>query len=427
MINHVGSVPDNVFSNFQRSQNDWYLNTPQQNKKKNNKIVPAIAASALVIGFGTLALMKGAVSKKITQYLGKLKTKLERKAAQGGKLANFYNSSVKNINSFLKKTQSLNNITSLKDILFQKLMFTTRITKKIHTNITKFFNKISRKTVNSSYASTDREFANLNEYLLALNEQLIRKNPNNSGLINRLKQKMVGINETFNKGFGVQARTNRLSKLEKATEDLYDYMWNASYSDIKNFRSKNMYQTFIAEEKMLPFKKSIAEEVGSVKASIYDDIAQNMEEYKKILPESKYNELEKRVKSFKKSLEKSIKNETVKYVDKARDLKLGSAPTDILSILFATGTVGWFLGKSKDKDEKISSSLKYGIPVIGAVATTLLCTAKLISGGKSMGIGLLSGWLMSKAGSFVDQVRKQYELDVSLERRSLVKPQSDKV
>lgn len=93
----------------------------------------------------------------------------------------------------------------------------------------------------------------------------------------------------------------------------------------------------------------------------------------------------------------------------------------------SVGAVGWYLGKSDNKDEKISASLKYGIPAIGAIATSLVCTAKLIAGTKSLAIGLVSGWLMSKAGSQVDYLRKQYSLDVSLQSKNNLKPQPDSV
>ena len=95
-------------------------------------------------------------------------------------------------------------------------------------------------------------------------------------------------------------------------------------------------------------------------------------------------------------------------------MKLGSAPTDVLSILATVGTVGWFLGKSKDKDERISAGLKYGIPAIGAIATSLYCTARLISGGKAMAFGLLSGWIMNKMGVIVDDTRKKFDVGISI-------------
>ena len=149
--------------------------------------------------------------------------------------------------------------------------------------------------------------------------------------------------------------------------------------------------------------------------------------YKKILPRKDYLRLRRHVMKAVKSLDKSIEIETVQYVDKARDLKLGSAPTDIISIIGTVGIVGWFLGKSKDKDQRISSSLRYGIPAIGAIATTLYGTARLVSGGKSMALGLISGKIMKIIGEKVDDTRKKYSLDVSLQNKTIIKPQPDTV
>ncbi len=140
--------------------------------------------------------------------------------------------------------------------------------------------------------------------------------------------------------------------------------------------------------------------------------------------------MKSQVESAIKSLDNSIDIETVQYVDKARDLRLGSAPTDVLSIVGTVGAVGYYLNKADGKDEKISASLKYGIPAIGAIATSLYSTARLISGGKSMAFGIVSGMIISKIGEAVDNLRKKYALDVSFhtkEMKDMFKPQSDKV
>ena len=55
-----------------------------------------------------------------------------------------------------------------------------------------------------------------------------------------------------------------------------------------------------------------------------------------------------------KNLDKSIKIETDDFISKVRDLALGSAPTDVLTILGGLGTLGYYLGKSKDSDERVS-------------------------------------------------------------------------
>ena len=152
-----------------------------------------------------------------------------------------------------------------------------------------------------------------------------------------------------------------------------------------------------------------------------------MTAYKSLLPRKEYLKLKSKVQSAIKSLDKSIDIETNQYFDKARDLRLGSAPTDVLSILITGGAVGYYLNKAENKDEKYSVALKYGIPAIGAVATSLYCTARLVSGGKAMLVGLLSGWIMNKIGEAVDNTRKKYSLDISLINKTLIKSQPDKV
>ena len=434
MINQVvtNSVQNRTFSNFHEPKNGWYLsaNHHEEDKKRSLKYGKTIVTGALVAGFGTLALTKGAFSKTASKYLGKLKAKLEQKVLKGSKLDNFYKYSIEKINSFIKKSESINNITSLKDVLFQKFMFGKNgqrtFTKKIHQGITAFFAKISRKTVNSKYAKTQSKFSGLNENIINLNEKILRENPASKPIIDAINSKITTLNNDLEKGFGLNARNKRLKEMNNASKDLFDYLWNASFGDVKNFKSKEMYQTFIAEAKIAPHKEKMAKNVETLRAEVEQDLNEILSEYEKVLTKSEFTKLKSLVNSAKKSLNNSIKTETVEFFDKIRDLKLGSAPTDVLSILGTVGAVGWFLGKSKDKDERISASLKYGIPAIGAIATSLLCTAKLISGGKAMALGLVSGWLMNKAGIIVDDARKTYKLNVSLQNRKLVKAQSDK-
>ena len=139
--------------------------------------------------------------------------------------------------------------------------------------------------------------------------------------------------------------------------------------------------------------------------------------YKKILPEKEYKQLKSKMTQVINSLDESIDTETIKYFDKARDLKLGAAPTDVMSILVSAGTVAWLVGKSKDKDEVISASLTYGIPAVGTIATSLYCTTKLISGGKALVLSMISGWIINRIGEFADNIRKQYSLQASVHRK----------
>ena len=128
--------------------------------------------------------------------------------------------------------------------------------------------------------------------------------------------------------------------------------------------------------------------------------------YKHILPRDEYEKLRSRTNTCASKLDKAIATESDEFFDKLRDLKLGSAPTDVLTILTSLGSVGLGLGLAKDRDERISAALKYGIPVAGGIATTLVMTSSLISGFKGMAAGILSSILLSELGDITDKFRK---------------------
>ena len=547
MINQVLSTNTSqrsAFSNFSQPKNGYYINAPfnneeTQRKESNHKLGKTIAVSALVVGFGTLAILSGGFNKGTAKFLNKWKLKLQQKMAQSSKFKNFYRFAVGKIDSFLSKSESINNFTTLKDVFFQRLMWgkdgNRSFTRKIHEGITKYFDKVSRKTVNSSYSNTYDKFAGLSEYFASVNEKVL-KNHNNDpkyqNIINTINKRVATVNNNLEKGFGINVRNERLKEIKSSSDGLFEFFWDASLKDVRNFKSKNMWQSFIAEDYLLPAKLQLGNKVGILRQAITHDILDNykasmkafeniqkfvnpsdistnevlntlrnnlssykklsgkdevaqrlelnkeiiknlkdlrsnfskmskeydyssnavksissyvaeVEEiisksskgelqeiltlYKNILPRNEYLKLKSKVHSAIKSLDKSIDIETVQYFDKARDLKLGSAPTDVLSILGAVGTVGYYLNKAETTDDKYSVSLKYGIPAIGAIATSLYCTARLVSGGKAMLLGLLSGWVMNKAGVVVDDARKKYTLDVSFHNREILKPQPDKV
>ena len=545
MINQVLSVntaQTRAFSNFSQPKNGYYINAPfneEEKKENNHKLGKTIAISALVVGFGTLAVLSGGLNKGTAKLLNRWKLKLEQKMAKGSRFKNFYRFTAGKIDTFLAKTESINNFTTLKDVAFQRLMWgkdgSRSFTRKIHEGVTKFFDRISRKTVNSSYSNTYDKFAGLAEYFASVNEKILSRrgnDPKYANIIENINRRIATVNTNLDKGFGINARNERLKEIQKASDGLFEFFWDASLSDVRNFKSKNMWQSFIAEDYLIPAKLQLGNKAGLLRQAITHDIndnykatikaldniqkfvnpsdmstndilnslRNNLNKYKKlsgkeeivqrnelnkeiitnlrklgdnftemsskynynsdaakaiskyvseveniisksskgelqeiltlykgILPRSEYLKLKAKVNSAIKSLDKSIDIETIQYFDKARDLKLGSAPTDVLSILGAVGAVGYYLNKAESKDDKYSVSLRYGIPAIGAIATSLYCTARLVSGGKAMLFGLLSGWAMNKAGVVVDDARKKYSLDVSLHNREILKPQPDKV
>ncbi len=543
MINSVtgiNSYQNNVFRDFK--QPNYYMNTPyaaEAKEKKSHKLGVTLAASAMVIGFGALALLSGGANKGLGKILNKWKSALEKRIAKGSKFEDLFTFLLNRVKSFQAKTESINNFTTLKDVLFQRLMWgkngDRKFLRRIHEGITNFFDKISRKTVNSYYNKANSKFSELSDQFTLINERIRQEHPNDSDItriLDEISRRMNNVNQNLETGFGLNARNERYIQIQRGCDGLFDFFWNASISDIRNFKSRNMYNSFIAEDYLIPTKLTLSNRTSALRQKFTHDIndtykatmkaisniqefvdpadtatndvlrtlRKNLERYKKlsgkneaterdiltreiisnlnelsgkftgsaskynysddavrsisvyiqevnqvlrntekgelqeiltlykkILPRNEYLKLRAQAESAVKSLDKAIDIETNQYVDKARDLKLGSAPTDVLSILGTVGTVGYFLNKSKDKDEKYSVAIKYGIPAIGAIATSLYCTARLVAGGKALLFGLVSGWLMNKAGEAVDNARKKYTLDVSFHNKTLVKTQPDKV
>ena len=128
--------------------------------------------------------------------------------------------------------------------------------------------------------------------------------------------------------------------------------------------------------------------------------------YKHILPEKEYKTLEKAYKAQIKSLDKAITTETEDFISKLRDLSLGSAPTDILSLLGGLGVLSYHLGKSEDNEQRTSIALKYGIPALSLIGVSLYCNAKLFAGTKGLLIGTLASAILNRIGVAADDMLK---------------------
>jgi len=134
--------------------------------------------------------------------------------------------------------------------------------------------------------------------------------------------------------------------------------------------------------------------------------------YKALLPREEYIKLRTSTNKTVKAFDKAINTENNLFFDKLRDLALGSAPTDVLSLLGSVAGVGVGLSMADTKEERKSAMLNYGIPIIGSLATSVVLTFGLVSGIKSMLIGLGSGAVMNRIGAALDKRRKAYNKEI---------------
>lgn len=168
--------------------------------------------------------------------------------------------------------------------------------------------------------------------------------------------------------------------------------------------SLNGKTTDAVSEKLLSEISQIRKSFLEFKQGQVEDI---LDIYRQILPEKDFKNVEKAYKRAIKTLDKAVKVETEDFTSKQRDLALGSAPTDILTILGSLGVLGYQLGKSDNNDQRMSISLKYGIPALAGIGTALYCNAKLYAGSKSLIFGTISTLVVNKLGVFADNMRKK--------------------
>lgn len=145
----------------------------------------------------------------------------------------------------------------------------------------------------------------------------------------------------------------------------------------------------------------------SMSATQKGEIQKIMDIYEKHLTPDEFAKLQKSVNKTLIRLNKSADMEHDKLFDKIRDLKLGSAPHDVLAFVGSLGVIGWGVSKADSKDEKISVTLKYAIPALFGVAMAIGCTVGLIASGPSLLIGLASTIPINMIGKAVDNARKK--------------------
>jgi hypothetical protein len=131
--------------------------------------------------------------------------------------------------------------------------------------------------------------------------------------------------------------------------------------------------------------------------------------YKNILPKKDFGEVERAYKSGMKSLDSAIRVETDDFASKLRDLTLGSAPTDILSLVGGLAVLGYNLAKADNNDQRTSITLKYGIPAIATIGVSLYCNAKMLAGTKGMIAATVSSLILNRIGTTADELLKKYK------------------
>lgn len=159
---------------------------------------------------------------------------------------------------------------------------------------------------------------------------------------------------------------------------------NKNLKNITNLTHNESYSPDEAKKiKILAGK--IGEVLNCDKKGLLEEILTN---YKEILPREEYLKLKKSADKLSQKLNRAVQKEGSEYVDKARDLAVGSALTDVaigMGLPLATTSIA--ISAADTKQKKRSVVLRYGLPLLAGVLTSTLCTVALISGGNALMLG----------------------------------------
>ena len=150
-------------------------------------------------------------------------------------------------------------------------------------------------------------------------------------------------------------------------------------------------------------KKGKAQEIVTI---VKNKFGKNSPEYQTIT-----SNLEKMDKNIKNAI-----NTEMDAYEKMAELRVGSAPTDILGILAPVAIATWLVTSAKTKDERVSKTLTQGIPIIGGIATTYYGTTRMFTGPKNIALGIGTAYILNIIGTQLDNWYKSY-----LEKQSVFK------
>lgn len=126
-----------------------------------------------------------------------------------------------------------------------------------------------------------------------------------------------------------------------------------------------------------------------------------------IVSKDSYKNFEKMSKRIATDLESATKLEKGEYFLKQAELVVGSAPTDVISLLFPIGAGAYAVAKGKDKDERVSATLTTCVPLVGTFATFIYGTVKMLSGAKNLIFSGVSGAMLGMLGDYCDSLYKK--------------------
>lgn len=248
-----------------------------------------------------------------------------------------------------------------------------------------------KKMITNTHADVSKELESL---VSNIENSLDLTNKQSLNLLKRIK-KAVGVYNLNNSSQSKQEIVSEINNILKESASILDGE-GSKYSQVTSRKIK----------KTLGNIKYI---VGSDKKGELEEV---MDIYKHILPEQKYLELKRSSKKMREALNNATDTEADKFVDKMRDLKSGSAISDVgFGLLFPLGSTAVAMSMADTKEKKRSVGLNFGIPLFVGLATSMWGTIAMLAAGPSMALGLVTSTITNQICSRIDNSLKKKDAE----------------
>ncbi len=387
-------------------------------KAKRTKIAAlSLIAASLITLVGVLTKARGfnkkvkkILSEKITAYnaenilnLTKLKENIELSAKEG---------------RILKISNFLNNLANIKDCYL--LPFLNKIpllrsfakkTSQIYTDTGISMTQAAYKHAKNSYANFDKLLKNTNTddiaRIIEERNSLISKYFSPENIPARAKEIESKIDSVNKKGICIAVRDKFNKLIKKAFKE----------HDFKGFGE------FIAEDMVKEEKAKHIEGLREIRDLVLEKDNQIIDLLlKSKIDEKQYNNLISAKTNAEKSLNNSIRTECNDLFDKIRDIKIGSAPNDVLGMISTTGMLGLYLAQAEDKNQRVEAALTTGVPLGLGMLSTTFATMKMYTGIKALAFGTITTFIANTIGKIIN---KEYQKRHNIKHQEIEIPTID--
>ncbi len=120
-----------------------------------------------------------------------------------------------------------------------------------------------------------------------------------------------------------------------------------------------------------------------------------------------YAQAKKLMEKMNGRLNTAISSEITSF-EKLAELQVGSVPTDILGILVPSAIATGLIINSDNKNERISTTLTQGIPILGGIGVAYYGTTRGFTGVKNLILGIVTTLALNTIGTKADELFKKY-------------------